>query len=344
MTTGRLVLALLAAVLVGGAAAASYTVQVIALSDRGRAEQLERRLLLDGFPAYLVETTTAQGDIFRVRVGAFGNRDAAVAYAEAMAGVAGSRPVPALADGIPGGVTPLVPRLLARFAAGERLELVPWRGAAAVRAQDGAAREEASYVVPAGDGVVTFRAWRAVPTDDGRVLRLRSLPLWPDDWRDRDEDARAAHRRALVAAVAERLGLEPAVLERAEVRSAGEAPLLLVVERFDPAGPGAGELLALALPDGRPSGQGPARLVGSLPALPAPPALLGLPADPELPSEVAGDGWTATGDAGFLQLRADGVDVPAVWRAGVGAPVWSDGDLLLGYAEGTYYLYDVAER
>lgn len=337
----RLALALLAATWLGAAAALSYTVQVIALSDRDRAESLERSLLLDGYPAYLVETTTAMGEIFRVRVGAFGNRDAALAYADAMAGVAGSRPVPALADDVPLRGAPLLPRLLGRFSAEERLELLPWRGSIAVRAQEEGGREEARYAVPVDGAVVYFRAWRAVPIEGGAVLRLRSLPLWPDDWRQREEPALEAYRQALLRSLADRLGMEPEELERWPVTPADEAPYLLVVERFEPMKAEPGEPVALALPDGAPRGHGPTRLIGTLPGLPSPAPLLELGGEPELPEEVAGGGWVASRDGSFLRLLPDGAEGPAAWRSGVGAPVWAGGELLLAYARGTYYLYAV---
>ena len=85
---------------------ASYTIQVVALSDRDSATDIMGDLLRQGFPAYVVRSTSSAGDVFRVRVGAFANRPAALLYAEAMPLVAGGQPVPALAEGIPEGHTP----------------------------------------------------------------------------------------------------------------------------------------------------------------------------------------------------------------------------------------------
>src|SRR5690606_23820850 len=69
-------------------------------------------LLRHGYPAYVVRSTSSAGDVFRVRVGAFANRPAALLYAESMPQVAGGQPVPALAEAIPSGLTPLAPRLV----------------------------------------------------------------------------------------------------------------------------------------------------------------------------------------------------------------------------------------
>lgn len=93
----------------------SYTVQVVALSDQESALNVQRTLLDDAFPAYVVRASVAQGDIYRVRVGSFANRLAALEYARAMPNVAGSRPLPALAEGIPDGIMPVQPRLLLAY-------------------------------------------------------------------------------------------------------------------------------------------------------------------------------------------------------------------------------------
>jgi cell division septation protein DedD len=52
----------------------AFTVQVIAVSDQTTAIDISRGLLRDGFPAYVVRSTGGQGDVYRVRVGAFANR------------------------------------------------------------------------------------------------------------------------------------------------------------------------------------------------------------------------------------------------------------------------------
>ncbi|HZJ10070.1 MAG TPA: SPOR domain-containing protein, partial [Trueperaceae bacterium] len=106
------VVSLAAALVPALAQSISYTVQVVALSDREAALNLQSDLIREGFPAYVVRSTSAQGDVFRVRVGAFANRAAALRYASGMPVTGGGQPVPALAEAIPPGITPLAPLLL----------------------------------------------------------------------------------------------------------------------------------------------------------------------------------------------------------------------------------------
>ncbi|MCY4354083.1 MAG: SPOR domain-containing protein [Truepera sp.] len=73
-----------------------YTVQVIIASDQSTALSLQTELRLEGFPVYVVRASTGQGDLYRVRVGAFANRDAALSYAGRMPPLGGSKPVPIL--------------------------------------------------------------------------------------------------------------------------------------------------------------------------------------------------------------------------------------------------------
>lgn len=161
----RSAIACLAALCCGAALAISYTVQVIAVSDQDSALSISRELLRDGYPAYVVRSTGAQGDVFRVRVGAFANRAAALRYADAMPEVAGSRPVPALAEAIPQGIMPLAPRLLVQEPwTTQEVRVSPWPGAGiAVRLQALDPLRQALYVV-VQDGVERrFEAWLAVP-------------------------------------------------------------------------------------------------------------------------------------------------------------------------------------
>lgn len=172
----RLPATLLVVLLLAGAQAISYTVQVVAVSEQESALSVQRTLLNDSYPAYVVRASTVQGDIYRVRVGAFGNRDAALLFAHMMPIVAGSPPLPALAEGIPAAVMPLEPRILAELSV-QQLDIVPWGDSVALRVQEDSA-EPATYLVMAGDRTWSFEAWRAAPVEGG-VVRLRNLPLWP---------------------------------------------------------------------------------------------------------------------------------------------------------------------
>ena len=169
----RLAVATLLVALASAAWAISYTVQVIAVSDQDGAIAIYRDLARDGFPGYVVRTTGAHGDVYRVRVGAFANRAAALRYAESMPDVAGSRPVPALAEAIPQGIMPLAPRLLWQHEwSGEEVHLLPWPGGMALRVQRANPLRQATYHVFQDGAERAFAAWAAVP--------LRQLPPTPD--------------------------------------------------------------------------------------------------------------------------------------------------------------------
>jgi hypothetical protein len=160
----------------GAAFAISYTVQVIAVSDQETALSISRDLLRDGYPAYVVRSTGAQGDVFRVRVGAFANRVAALRYAESMPEVAGSRPVPALAEAIPQGIMPLAPRLLWQHAWDTQdMSVAPWPGGLALRIQSVDPLRQALYVVFQDGSDRRFEAWAAVP------LAVLPDPLLPPE-------------------------------------------------------------------------------------------------------------------------------------------------------------------
>ncbi len=159
-----LALLTLATALSASAAAISFTVQVIAVSDQETALAISRDLLREGYPTYVVRSTGAQGDVYRVRIGAFANRSAALHYAESMPEVAGSRPVPALAEAIPQGIMPLAPRLLWQAPwSNEDVRVMPWPGGVAVRMQRGDPLRQARYAVFQDGEERTFEAWVALP-------------------------------------------------------------------------------------------------------------------------------------------------------------------------------------
>jgi hypothetical protein len=169
MATARAVARALAAALVlalaaGWAGAISYTVQVIAVSDQESAIGIYRELAREGYPAYVVRTTGEAGDVYRVRVGAFANRAAALRYAEGMPAIGGSRPVPALAEAIPQGIMPLAPRLLWQHEwEGADVRVVPWPSGVALRVQPLDPLRQAQYVVFQAGEERRFEAWAVVP-------------------------------------------------------------------------------------------------------------------------------------------------------------------------------------
>lgn len=164
----RTVVALLwvLAALSGGSALAqgiAFTVQVIAVSDQNNAIDISRTLVRDGYPAYVVRSTGAEGDVYRVRVGAFANRAAAARYAAAMPPIGGAEPVPMVAEAIPAGIMPLAPRVLWQGGwSGGELAVLPWPAGIALR-QQASTEEEATYTLIQGAEVRTLRAWWVMP-------------------------------------------------------------------------------------------------------------------------------------------------------------------------------------
>ena len=244
---------------------ASYTIQVVALSDRDSATDIMGDLLRQGFPAYVVRSTSSAGDVFRVRVGAFANRLAAVLYAEAMPQVAGGQPVPALAEGIPAGLTPLAARLvLAQDLTGLDARLLPVGGSLALRTQQRTPLTQAEYAILGGGAVERVRAWQLSVADDGSRVVVRDMQLWPDTWQDEPGEVLEGYQSSLIALVAERLGRDPGTVRAARYGTTAGAPRLIVVERQVP-GASDAELLGLGLPVSGMTPAGPLQYLGVQP-------------------------------------------------------------------------------
>jgi len=335
----------------------SYTVQVVALSDRGAALDIQSDLIRDGFPAYVVGSKSAQGDVFRVRVGAFANRPAALLYASGMPEIGGAQPVPALAEAIPSGIMPLAPLLLLDEALADRSVAVGTLGEQLIlRMQtrfgpvgeasgpDPAqpAVEPAEYVIIVGTSVVRRRAWRFGEVD-GAHLWVRETLLWPAGWRDETDEVREGFRSSLLRLMAERLGVDVAVVEAASYQPVPEeAPRLVVVELEAPDQPDGVRLLGLGLPAGGFDAAGPLEYLGitrdELPPLVGEvyvDELLAAPAE-----QVAGGGFTASSDGAYIRLNAGGLS----WRAGLGRPLWSDGQRLLATVGDRLLVYGFVQR
>lgn len=277
---GHALLALVMVVVCGAQLASAqpinYTVQVVALSDSDAALVIVNDLLREGYPAYAVRSTSTQGAVFRVRVGAFANRQAALHYAEAMPDVGGGRPVPALAEAIPQGITPLAPRLLLQEDVSgreARLLALP-RGGLALRLQWRVPLGQAEYVIFRAGAVERFNAWQLVESEDGVRLRVRDLQLWPDAWQQESSDVRQGYLNNLVALIADRLGVGVAeVMAGKYVPPGDEVPRLIVVERVVPGAADGPELLGVGLPASGMTPSGPIAYLGIDPGL--------LPAVPE---------------------------------------------------------------
>ncbi len=344
---------------VSAAQTISYTVQVAALSDQASAEGLRRNLREAGYPAYLVSVPGDSQTVYRLRVGAFADREAAQAYAAAMRGVGGTVPVPALAEGIPPDLIPLEPRFVARYPVAPdfgRLEVLPWGDAAVLRTQGFFEAEPliATYRVLSRALVTSpFSAWRAAPVPgEARVLeRVANLPLFAADEADVLPDGGLTSLgQARLAEAAEALSLTPEQVRPYIFYESGRgAPFLIVAERFDPVSRTGGRYPALGNPGtARPSPAGPAltwfgqAAPESFPeGLPEP--LFSLQAVVQkgkiVPPQgrLTGDGWGARRDGPYTALSAGS----RTWRAVVGQPLWAGGDYLLVYAGEQVVLYEV---
>lgn len=321
----------------------SYTVQVVALSDLDGALNLQNDLIRQGFPAYVVRSTSAQGDVFRVRVGAFGNRAAALSYASGMPATAGSQPVPALAESIPAGITPLAPVLLVELPlAGQEVAVGNLAEALVLRAQVEEPLRAAEYTIAAGGAVERATAWR-LGERDGQRLWVRETLLWPPTWREESDAVREGFRASLVRLLAERLGVDPEAVAEAEYRPEPEAaPRLIVVELEAPDRPDGVVLLGVGLPAAGMTPAGPVDYLGispdELPPIASEVDLAGLIAEP--PEVVETETWQATSDGEYVRLEAFG----SSWRAGLGRPLWTDGRYLLALVEDSLFVYDFVRR
>ena len=328
------------------AQAISYTVQVVALSDKDSALALQAQLNVERYPAYVVRSTTGLGDVYRVRVGAFANRQAALVFADSMPAVAGGKPVPALAEAIPPGIVSLAPRVLTRIIPdGRSVEVQPWRSGIAIRLQQRSPLSEARYVTVVGDQVESFDAWLAVPASDGSVTRLRDLALWPETYQQDTQGARDAYQASVLSLVADGLGLSLSDVKATIYSSPTDpVPRLVVLERATRASDGSetSKLLALGVPALGMTANGPVRFLGlESGELPDAPATTPLTADQPASQALQGSAWLAQQDGGFVTLTVtDG----ATWREAVGQLLWTDGHILATAYRGSLLFYDFLPR
>jgi hypothetical protein len=347
--------------------AISYTVQVVALSDQQAALELQRRLHQEGYPVYLVTFQTETGMVYRLRVGAFSNRAAALQFATAMQQLEGTTPAPALAEGIPAGLIPLEPELLAAYPYEPdyvTVDVLPWADTRVIRFQ-GLFEEapfEAEYRVLNQElSRLPFKAWRAAPVAGaaGELYRVRNFPLWPANWDTLEEDALADHETSVLGTLAQ--SLDPDVESLRGFRfflSGSGVPHLVVAERVSLATSEAQRLNAVGNPrrgygeagpaltwfnDREPEGF-PADLP---PALFDPISLLGRnPRRSVLPPvetlQLQGNGWRAAPDGRFTRLYME--ESSRSWRAVAGYPLWVYEDFLLVFEAGELFLYSLNVR
>jgi hypothetical protein len=438
--------------------AISYTVQVVASSDEARATQLRDELARQGYPAYLLAVPTAQGQVYRIRVGAFANRAAAALFAQTMPSVEGSTPSPALADSVPPGLIPLEPALLGQYDLTTTLvQVFPWPASPpsdpqdsslpseepvaeeatpsessganseqantgssntsstqessseqitesaseegssapsdgtnepgadssattsentmpestmeetppenqepfaqtepqpeeaqtqpplmAIRIQPRDASQQATYRV----GGLEFEAWKAAPSENGDIVRVRSLSVWPEEWQSVSEAERNQYRETVLANVANDLDLSPQQVEPFVFELENQAPFVVLVERFNPEAQTTQRLRAIGQP--RPNEanlglrwDGPSSFFGEniLVPLPSADTVFEPSTTSEAPAEVMGSGWRARSDDDYVILEVEG----KTWRAANGEPVWANGNLLISLYNSQVLIYQFQE-
>ncbi len=339
-----------------------YTVQVVALSDLEAATDIQTDLLRSGFPAYTVRSMSEQDDVFRVRVGAFADRNAALLYASGMPAVAGGMPVPAVAENIPAWIMPLAPLVVTDLdTRGLEVELARLPSGFALRLREAQAEApgQAQYLLFVDGRLRSYRAWSLGVDEDGELVRVRELLLWPENWANDPDDVRAGFRNSLLALLAERLGVSVEELIAAEFRPEADGPpRLLVVERGPTTLLEGSELLGVGLPSPDMGESGPDEFLRSaawpeedeLPTLVSELTLSELLASEAV---VTGSGWQAEADGDFVRLTitdpeaagAQGATMTGTsWRASLGRPLWSDGRYLVAALADRLLVYDFVVR
>lgn len=368
----RLAVTLAAALLLaaGAAQVVPYTVQVIALSDHQAALSVQADLLRSGFPTYVTRAASEQGDVWRVRVGAFADRTSVLLYVSGMPPVAGVTPVPALVESIPPGIMPLAPRVMAEVpVAGVDIAVAELESGFVMRVESREEPGQAEFLLFSDGATRRYRAWRLGFDESGELVRVRELLLWPENWVNDSAEVRDGFRRSLLALVAERLAVGVDEVAAAEYRpSDEEPPRLLIVERGVTSLLEGSELLAIGRLAQEGGEDGPMfGDFGPVEFLHAPT----WPQDSEIPDltdalslddiiEAAGEGapiegrgWEAVADGAYTRLTitdpaaagAEGTTGQGTsWRASLGRPLWSEGSHLVAWLDERLLIYGFVLR
>ena len=315
---------------------APYTVQVAALSDSDAAIDLSVALVRDGFPAYVVRAEGAAGSVFRVRVGAFGDRGSADRYATTMATERAVEPRPALAEAIPAGILPLAPTRWFRIEDGQRATVIDWgdtgRAARIVRGPD----VTPSYLLADG---TSFDAWWARALPDGGREEVVEIALDGDASADDEAAVRDALFRQRLRLVADRGGFDlDRLVDRAVRGTPGERTIVVWRER-----PEAGEetVRGVAVAAADPTSRAEGDWLGAAPPAPSEPLLLITGEELDgAQAPVEGNGWTARFEAPWTVLTVG----TTTWRALVGAPRAALGSLLVIGVAGGYEAVQLRTR
>lgn len=369
----RLAVTLAAALLLaaGAAQVVPYTVQVIALSDHQAALSVQADLLRSGFPTYVTRAASEQGDVWRVRVGAFADRTSVLLYVSGMPPVAGVTPVPALVESIPAGIMPLAPRVLAEVPVeGVDIAFAELENGFVMRVESREDPGQAEFLLFDGGAVRRYRAWRLGFDESGELVRVRELLLWPENWANDSAEVRDGFRRSLLALVAERLAVGVDEVAAAEYRpSDEEPPRLLIVERGVTSLLEGSELLAIGRPSEASDEEG--LMFGSFgpfeflhaPGWPEDAEILDLVEPLDLAdiigaagqvAPIEGRGWQAVADGAYTRLTITDPDAAGAaegttaqgtsWRASLGRPLWSEGSHLVAWLDERLLIYGFVLR
>ncbi len=338
-----------------------YTVQVAALSDQDAVLKLRNDLVNQGYPAYIISASTEQGDLLRVRVGAFANREAAAAFAKKMAKATNTNPIPVLLSAIPQGFIPLLARFIVSypyFPDITSLQVVDWdQGNRALRFQGSYEDQwlEAEYRILDSKFVHnSFSAWRAAPSKDGSVVRVYSAPLWPNYFSELDTDTLAKEESRALAKIADDLELRPEETREYIFFAPGTGKPYLVMaerrylengsfERYPVLGDNKESPISKTGPDlvwfDRAYEDDIPKDINNI--------LIDLQVSngesqagtstPQIHGSLQGNGWTAVLDGEYttLHLRETG----QAWRSIAGTPRWAYGNYLLVQQDSELILY-----
>ncbi len=337
-----------------------YTVQVAALSDQDAVLKLRNDLVNQGYPAYIVSASTDQGNLLRVRVGAFANREAAAAFSKEMSEGTETTPIPVLLSAIPEGFIPLLAELIVSypyFPGITSIRIVAWGQERALRFQGSYEGEwlEAEYRVLSPDFVNnSFSAWRAAPSEDGSIVRVYSTPLWPDYFSELSASALTKEESRALATVAGDLELRLEEIEEYTFFAPGTGKPYLVraerlnlknglFEKYPVLGDNNGVPIAATGPDlvwfdraytdDIPKGMNTVILDLQVTE--------GLSSNtPTIHGSLQGKSWTAIPDGKYTTLHLK--ETGQAWRVVAGTPRWAYEDYLLVQQGNELVLYSFA--
>ncbi len=320
--------------------AISYTVQVIALSSESNVKLLEERLKKLGFPAYTITIPTNQGQIFRLRVGSFANREAAQKYAQAMQGFLDSAPVAQLAEGIPDNLVPFEAKTWASFSTKDTIiKIDSKQDKTIIRIQTLGEFTEASYFIDE----LSFTAYRAILTDDNKIVRVSSRRLWPEVYPLDSNTERDIFYQNTVAELAVKLDIELGEIQKHQFLNQKSEPFLVLVEQMD-IQTGNFELLkALGKPESRINEYGPELewfdANSKVEIVESKPELIITNQSKAIAQELETPTWIARSQNNFTELEI--IATKQKWLLVAGQPIWATEGLLLTKYNDMFELYQL---